>query len=67
MILSGLKRSIPHLVKSKIDLYFKVFDENVFSFEIVHVSAIAKKVIKIPTLEKNICSFTTVEFDFEHD
>jgi hypothetical protein len=44
-----------------------MFNENVSCFKILPVSAIEKKAIKIPTLENNICSFTTVEFDFEHD
>ena len=66
-ILSVLQRTVPSLVEKIIDSYFRLFDESVFSFEILSVSEITKKAIKIPTLENNICSFTTVEFDFEHD
>jgi hypothetical protein len=66
-LLSSLNRSVEPLVKKLIDSYFKFFDEEVFLFKIIPVSSIAKKVIKIPTLEDNICSFATVDFEFEHD
>ena len=66
-LLSLLNRPVHPLVKKTIDSYFKLFDENVCSFKILPVSAIARKSIKIPLLENNICSFTCVDFDFEHD
>jgi hypothetical protein len=62
-----LQRSVPSLVKKIIDSNFTLFDENVFFFKILQVSAIIKKVIKTPTVENNVCSFTSVEFEFEHD
>jgi len=66
-LLSMLSRSVPPLVEKIIDSYFRLFDETAFFFRIVLASKITKKAIKIPTLEDNIASFTTVEFDFEHD
>ena len=64
---SLLNRPIHPLVKKTIDSYFKLFDESVRSFKILPVSSIARKSIKVPLLENNICSFTCVDFDFEHD
>ena len=66
-LLSSLNRSVEPVVKKMIDSYFKFFDEEVFLFKIIPISSVAKKVIKIPTLEENICSFATVDFEFEHD
>ena len=66
-LLCTLRRPVTPFVKNAIDSHFKFFDEEVFLFKILPVSSIVKKVIKIPTLQTNICSFTSVDFEFEHD
>ncbi|CAF2058662.1 unnamed protein product [Rotaria magnacalcarata] len=66
-LLSVLQRSVPPLVETIINSYFRLFDENEFYLKILLVSDIVKKVIMIPTLEKDIFSFPPVDFDFEHD
>lgn len=66
-LISKLSRPVVPLVKKIIDSYFNFFNEQIFSYEILPVSSIAKKVIRIPTLETNICSFACVDFEFEHD
>jgi len=64
---SNLTRPVDPFVKKIIDSSFKFFDERLFVFKILPVSSILKKVIKIPTLEKNICSYACIDFEFEHD
>jgi hypothetical protein len=66
-LLSTLTRTVVPFVKDMIDSIFKFFYEEVFFFKILPVSSIVKKVIRIPTLEKSICSFACVDFEFEHD
>ena len=58
--------SLPVMTKI-IDSYFNYFDERTFSYRIVPVSSVRKKVIKIPSPDDDICLFTPVQFDFEHD
>ena len=54
-------------IKNRIDSFFRFYDQRQYFFDVVNVSCIRYKVIRLPFADENVFCFTPVLFDCEHD
>ena len=64
-ITAGLSCSVT--LKERMDRFYRFFDDRHFSYELVPVSHVLHKVIRLPVLDEHVFCFTCVYLDFEHD